>query len=620
MKRILSFFFTICLLSAYGFTMAGGVFVPVISESFSRCRSSVPGGGYYSESFYFTDADNSDCPGWTSNSTYVSELAVKLNAKTKTGWITTPAIPLSSDKATVKIQFRAQTWTSDNIYLCVEIEGVENSVQKVDTDVSKNIVNRSEAPFELIFNEVPNGAKFKFYAEKRSDKLHRFFLSDVTILEERPEATESGVFTSAGYHLFSDLMAGNKSEERTIDVIGVGNGPIKIIPVENSDFTVTKSQGWDDEKGGRLVINFTPNSAGNKYEALKIIKGNDERKVYLSGKLKLYRPESLDPSDITTNSFIARWEPCLGVENIILYVYTKHEAELHSNNLMFTKYIEGKSNNRALEIYNGTGNNVDLNGWKLLMESNGSGGLTACEYKFPEIILASGKTFTICNAQYGDLRDIADRTIGYSDGGYANITTFTGDDAIGLFDPSGNLIDLLGYESYDCNDRVSGNWGQDVTYYRRSDSYNPHPKFYIDEWERHEMDYSDGYGTHIMGPIGMVREKFCTLELPGDATEALLENLPEETYYYSIEGVSNGIRTHFSTERKAIVSESGVNEISALEDLWALNLPFVEFKAVDGAVYTLDGMRLKQNNNKVVLPERGIYIVRCSGRSLKIAY
>src|SRR5215213_1409563 len=51
-----------------------------------------------------------------------------------------------------------------------------------------------------------------------------------------------------------------------------------------------------------------------------------------------------------------------------------------STELFFSEYIEGSSNNKALEIYNGTGATVDLaaNGYSVQMFFNGSGtaGLT----------------------------------------------------------------------------------------------------------------------------------------------------------------------------------------------------------------------------------------------------
>ena len=589
-------------ISLFSSAVAANEFVPVFKEAFSRSESTVPGGDYYAESLYFTGADHADNEGWTSSATYESERAVKLNAKTKTGYITTPAINFSTDVAAeVKVVFRAQTWKNDNIYVCVQVDGDPSTIQKVDSDVSKNVVNRSEAPFELTFTNVPSGSKFKFYAEKRSDKQIRFFLTDIVVLESEGTPASSSLHSSAYYHLFNDLMAGNDSEIRTIDVYGHACAqPIELTLPERSNFVVSKKAGWDDLLGGTLEVAFNPVNAGHKLDALTIATGDYKETILLGGHAKVYSPVTTEATDVADDAFTAAWNPAPGMDELVLSVYTKEEAPLVSSNLMFTKYIEGKSNNRALEIYNGTGKTVNLKGWKLLMEANGSGGLTSSEYNLPEKELESGSTFTLCNAQYSALRNIADATIGFQDGGYSNITTFTGDDAIGLFDPEGNLVDLLGYESYDCNDLVSGQWGTDVSYYRRADSYDPHPKFYVEEWEKHEMDYSEGYGAHTMNATGLVRKIVKKITLAGDATSAVIDGLnPETTYYYALEGHSNGLATPSSKEISVTTkSTTGVENVAVDTET-----P-VEY-------FNLQGVR-------VLNPTNGIFIRRQAGKASKV--
>lgn len=565
---------------------------PVLKEGFSRSESTTPGGGYYAESLYFTAADHADNDGWFSNSVYEAERAVKFNAKTKTGYLLSPSLEFSKPVAEeVTVRFRAQTWKGDNIYVCVEIDGDPSTVQKVDSDASTNITDRSEAPFEITFTNVPSGSKLRFYAEKRSDKLHRFFLSDIVVLETVDNAV-AALHSSAYYHKFNDLMAGNDSEVRTIDIVGHScSEPIAIATQEKSNFSVRKADGWDDLKGGRLEISFVPVNAGTKLETLTVASGTNVEKILLGGHAKVYAPVATAPSAVTENSFTATWQKTAGMDELVVSVYTKEEKPLVSANLMFTKYIEGKSNNRALEIFNGTGATVNLKGWKLRMEANGAGGITACEYSLPDKDLENGKTFTLCNAQFGALRDIADATIGYNDGGYANITTFTGDDAIGLFDPQDKLVDLLGYESYDCNDLVSGVWGTDVTYYRRSDSYDPHPKFYVEEWIKHPMDYCDGYGTHTMDATGSVRNIVKKIAVAGDATELVVDGLKGgTTYYYAIEGHSNGLATPSSKEISVTTDGTGVEDVTVDHDAE------VEY-------FNLQGV-------KIANPGTGIYIRR----------
>ena len=42
-----------------------------------------------------------------------------------------------------------------------------------------------------------------------------------------------------------------------------------------------------------------------------------------------------------------------------------------ASDLFFSQYIEGTSNNKALELYNGTGTNVDLDGYSIELHANG---------------------------------------------------------------------------------------------------------------------------------------------------------------------------------------------------------------------------------------------------------
>lgn len=580
------FFTLVLLLAAMCGVASAAAYMPVFQESFAKCKSTVIQGGYFSESTYF-EAAAADNSGWTSLNAYTSERAIKFSAKTKTGNATSPAISFSSEVAkSVKVRFRAQAWLKDNVDVHVEFVGVEGSEQIIDSNSRNNISDRNEEPFELIFSNIPTGSRLKFSSTARDNKVTRFFLSDIVVFEEVEEASAPVLVPSAFYHHFNDIMVGNDSEERTVtlDIAGPAS-ELKIGDTEN--FTV----GQTTENV--LNIRFTPKNAGSKEETLVITSGAIEQKIILTGNAKVYSPEIEEASGTSDNSFTANWK-AFGMDKIVLTVYTKEEDKLVAPDLMFTKYIEGKSNNRAIEIFNGTGKDVSLDGYSLMMESNGAGGLTACEFLLPDQILEAGKTYTICNAQFAALRDIADKTIGFQDGGYANIMTFTGDDAIGLFDPNGSLIDLLGYESYDCNDRVSGLWGTDVTYYRRPECYQPHDKFYVEEWIEHPMDYCEGYGSHTMNETGLVRKIVEKVNVDGSASSYEVKGLdPGKTYYYAVYGVSNGFKTPSSKECAVTTAgTSGIGNVTA------------DFTA-DTAVYNLHGIRVADDTT--TLPA-GIYI------------
>ena len=199
-------------------TMAAGAgeLVPVLQENFSRCTSTTIQGGYLAENYYFTAEDHADNAGWTSNNAYVSERAVKFSAKTKpAGYVVTPALNFSTTTAsTVVVRFRAQAWAhkDDLVNVCVQVEGDASTVQKIDGNASVNVSERNEAPFEMTFTNVPDGAKFRFFPEKKEGAVtDRWFLSDVVILEEQEQPSGAHICTGAGYQRFDDLMIGNES-------------------------------------------------------------------------------------------------------------------------------------------------------------------------------------------------------------------------------------------------------------------------------------------------------------------------------------------------------------------------------------------------------------------------
>ncbi len=615
MKKFLTLFLLVAL--ACGVASATQ-YVPVFQETFAGCKSTIIQGGYFSESLYFEPAEQGDNAGWTIANAYTSERAIKFSAKTKTGTATTPAIPFAAEMAhNVKVTFRAQTWKGDNVDVHVQFVGVDGTEQIIDTDASTNISNRSEAPFELFFSDIPSGSKIKFSATAKEggNNVTRFFLSDLVVYEE-VEGTTPVLQPSTFYHHFDNLMIGHESETRTIDVNAENlASDIELTLPEPSNFAFEKDAAWDARKGGRLNVRFTGLNAGSKDETLIVKSGDMEQKVILTGNAKVYAPVVAAATNVGTDSFTATWEPTAGYDKTYLTVYTKENSTLKATELMFSKYIEGKSNNRALEIFNGTDDDISLLGYVLRMESNGAGGLTACEFKFPDAVIDAGGTYTICNAQFNAVRDIADKTIGYQDGGYANITTFTGDDAIGLFNPEGKLVDLLGYESYDTNDRVSGEWGTDVSYYRNADCYEPHEKFYVEEWTAYERDYCTDFGKHTMNAEGPVRKIVDTIEIEGNTNSYTVGGLtPGQTYYYAVQGLSNGLKTHYSKEASVVLNTSGIDAIDAAP---AYSLSGNILTTSEGTeVYDTMGRPVPGNGTYSLAA--GIYILRNATRAAKL--
>ncbi len=105
-------------------------------------------------------------------------------------------------------------------------------------------------------------------------------------------------------------------------------------------------------------------------------------------------------------------------------------------NLFFSEYIEGSSNNKAIEIYNATSSNVDLSNYKVELYSNGSSSIGNSITLSG--LLAPGDVYVIANSNaVATILDAADVT--------SPVTNFNGNDALALrcLDPN-SIIDVIG--------------------------------------------------------------------------------------------------------------------------------------------------------------------------------
>ncbi|MCK4359276.1 MAG: lamin tail domain-containing protein [Candidatus Cloacimonetes bacterium] len=136
--------------------------------------------------------------------------------------------------------------------------------------------------------------------------------------------------------------------------------------------------------------------------------------------------------------------------------FTGYQSGGEENDLFFSEYIEGSSNNKALEIYNGTGATIDLSNYRIVGSYNGSG-WQSTYYSFPEETnLPNGDVWVIANEDAAQtILDVANDILAYNEGGY--VVSFNGNDARGLEKTSDGgqtwtLIDVIGIPTEDPGD------------------------------------------------------------------------------------------------------------------------------------------------------------------------
>lgn len=176
--------------------------------------------------------------------------------------------------------------------------------------------------------------------------------------------------------------------------------------------------------------------------------------------------------------------------------------------LLFSEYAEGSSNNKAVEIYNGTGASVDLSQYKIRFQGFTNAGAPSG----PTVLnlagtLADNDVVVICNTSSGaTLAALCDTLTG------SGAFQFTGDDSLTLLHTISavdTVIDVIGQVGTD----PGNEWGtgvtstQDNTIRRKSticagdingaDAFDP-----ALEWDGFAIDTFAGFGAHVANCAG----------------------------------------------------------------------------------------------------------------------
>ncbi|MGD9875081.1 MAG: S8 family serine peptidase [Kiritimatiellia bacterium] len=155
-----------------------------------------------------------------------------------------------------------------------------------------------------------------------------------------------------------------------------------------------------------------------------------------------------------------------------------------ADDLFISEYIEGSSNNKAVEIFNGTGSPVDLGAGNYDLRLYFNGGTSPTTIDLTNTI-ASGDVFVIANsAANAAILAQADTTSGS--------LTFNGNDVVALSKNSSN-IDVLGTIG------SSADFAVDVTKVRKSTVAQGTTTYDTGEWDDYAADTTSYLGSHTFG-------------------------------------------------------------------------------------------------------------------------
>jgi len=173
-------------------------------------------------------------------------------------------------------------------------------------------------------------------------------------------------------------------------------------------------------------------------------------------------------------------------------------AATNAADLIISEYIEGSGENKALELYNGTGNEINLKDYKLELYSNGSPTVSQTLSFAETDKVASGATYVLVKDHINTDATLKSKANKLD----STVINFNGDDVL-VLKKGNDVIDSFGQ----AGKRI--NFGTDVTLVRKS-SITTGDKIIDDafnssvEWTAFPKDDSSNLGSHTMDGSGPV--------------------------------------------------------------------------------------------------------------------
>ncbi|WP_312749634.1 endonuclease [Epilithonimonas hominis] len=218
-------------------------------------------------------------------------------------------------------------------------------------------------------------------------------------------------------------------------------------------------------------------------------------------------------------------------------------SDIFAKDLQIIKYLEGTGNNKGLEIANKTGHKINLQGYKLSMQSKG----TVYYFENPfelEGEIENNQSFVVVNpsANFSCFNNLNAKFVTA-----APSLTFSGSNYVDLSYKSGT-IDAIGVKGQD-------NSNANKSLYRKSEITNPTATFDINEWTTYNSDYCQGLGVLAVNDIVNQNDQFAIYPNPVGNQLNISGNLSKvkSLQIYDMTGkLIKDISNTLSSEQKAI--------------------------------------------------------------------
>lgn len=265
--------------------------------------------------------------------------------------------------------------------------------------------------------------------------------------------------------------------------------PDAIVPNAATNLTVSQTNAHF------VQLDWTASSSADVigykiYEGTNLI-GNSKTNSFIA--------DHLTPSTSYNFKVVAYDNGYLESADSNIATATTLSTDSFASDLMITKYLEGSSNNKAMEITNNTGHVVDLKDYGFLIQyySGSNYYFSGGKYELDGTI-NHGETIVVIHPEANfscynveDARFITN----------APQLTFSGNNYL-EFRYKGTVVEAIGVSDQN-NSATLGN----VSLYRKTTTQNPASTFAIAEWDSYPQNYCQNLGTLSSQELYVTNEK-----------------------------------------------------------------------------------------------------------------